>query len=118
MTNKKCRINVERLLATLGGNSEALNEVLGVFLQDIQTRIRKLGDAARTSMNETIIHEAHTIKGGAAAIGARPLQELAASLELAGASGDDALIGCLVGQITEEVQLLKLEIHQIRPPQS
>ena len=58
-------------------SSAALRQVIIVFLQDAAARLAVM----RRADPATIRREAHTIKGGAAMIGARQVAQAAATLE-------------------------------------
>lgn len=57
---------------------EALEEIVNAFLEDTEARIQ----AMRRADPETVRRQAHTVKGGAAMVGARQVAQAAAAVEL------------------------------------
>ena len=77
---------LERLERAVG--AEAVEEVIGAFLEDAPARLADLREAARAGESRAVSTLAHALKGGCGSLGAVEMTRLAAELEEAGASGD------------------------------
>ncbi|WP_413873885.1 response regulator [Albidovulum sp.] len=76
-----------RLLDTIGGDREALAELVESFLEEGPALIDRIGRAAVAGDAEALRQAAHTMKSSAADFGAMPLSRLCATLETQGRSG-------------------------------
>ena len=68
---------IKRILPHLGEQDDFIN----MFLDDAEQHGKLLEEAIKAKDPQAIIDEAHRIKGGAGQVGARDLQDLAATLE-------------------------------------
>ncbi len=64
-------------LERMDGDAELLKEVIGIFLEDAPNLLSALGSAVRTGDAEAMEKAAHTLKGAAANISAKKLQQSA-----------------------------------------
>lgn len=69
-----------QLLGEEGDNS-FLREILTIYLEDVPKRLGELKQAVASEDQPVFTRSAHTIKGSSANVGAREMQELAATLE-------------------------------------
>jgi PAS domain S-box-containing protein len=69
------------LLDRVGGDEAFVREILEVFLRDGKRRLLSLKEAAREADRDSVRHEAHSLKGACANVGAGILQELAGKIE-------------------------------------
>ena len=75
------------LLGLLGGDPEAVAEILADFLGDAPRLIAALGEAVEAGDNASVRLQAHTLKGASASVGAQALRFLSSRLEEAAAAG-------------------------------
>ena len=71
----------DELLARLGGDRELARAVLAAFLSDVPDRVRDLAAALPDGDAESIMRQAHTIKGAAINFSAPMMAELAEKIE-------------------------------------
>ncbi|MFH1135412.1 MAG: PAS domain S-box protein [Pseudomonadota bacterium] len=69
------------------GKEDLVKEICGQFLENVQAQIARMREAAPNGELEAIWREAHSIKGGAGNLTARPLSRAAAALEQSAKSG-------------------------------
>ncbi|RAI43874.1 Hpt domain-containing protein [Rhodoplanes roseus] len=69
----------EALVSEIG--SDGTRETIGVFLQETESRIKRLRRLSNTAERQRIVTEAHTLKGASASLGLRELSGLARILE-------------------------------------
>jgi HPt (histidine-containing phosphotransfer) domain-containing protein len=70
------------------GDDSLLDELVTVFLQSAQKHMADMRTALDAGDSTLLSRAAHTLKGSAATLGAKPLAELCAELESAGRQGD------------------------------
>ena len=76
------QIEVAAALDRLGGNQGLYLRTLKLFLQDSATVMQQLDEQLRAALFDDASRQLHTLKGLAATVGAKPLSQLAAKLEL------------------------------------
>lgn len=74
-------VDTTELLESLEGDEQALNDMVGVFLQHAPAQIESLRSAIEKGDEEEIVRMSHSLKGACAAIGAWRLQDLAYEIE-------------------------------------
>jgi HPt (histidine-containing phosphotransfer) domain-containing protein len=72
-------------LKTLGAN--VVGEILDLFLSDVPSRLAKLQRAIDVQSRDSILREAHGLKGSALGVGASRLARLCAAVEQAARDG-------------------------------
>jgi len=92
-------------LQTLG--TDVLAEILDLFLVDVPARLTKLHDAVKTRSCDSVIREAHALKGSALGIGASRLAMLCAAIEHHAREGN-------IEQATARSSSLDREFAQVR----
>jgi len=80
--------NKSKFLERVGGDEDICTEILNTFLIDFPSRMEAMEDAYNRGDLDVLRREAHTVKGASGNISASLLQEAAARLEAAVASGD------------------------------
>lgn len=70
------------------GDAELMKSVMATFLADTPTHVQAILDAAEKQDAETLIREAHYLKGAAATVGAEVMGNLVKEIEAAGRAGD------------------------------
>jgi CheY-like chemotaxis protein/HPt (histidine-containing phosphotransfer) domain-containing protein len=81
-------IDLESALRRFDGDKEFFKEMLQEFLSYVPKQLEKLVKAIKTGDAEVVEREAHSLKGGAGNLGAKPIADLALKLELLGRTGD------------------------------
>lgn len=79
---------MDRLLDTIGGDREALGELVESFLEEGPGLIGRMESAVTEGDAEALRQAAHTMKSSAADFGAMPLSRMSAALEGMGRSGN------------------------------
>jgi CheY-like chemotaxis protein/HPt (histidine-containing phosphotransfer) domain-containing protein len=80
--------DVADLCDRLGGDREAVRDILNLFLADVQTDVDQLDRGARERDTQQVMRQAHSLKGTLANVGAVAAQRAAAALEVAGKRED------------------------------
>ena len=81
-------VDLSRILELIDGDREMLKQLVEIFVTDTVEHSALLGEAVKAGDAETIMQEAHRIKGGSGQIGADRLQSLAATIENKGRDND------------------------------
>jgi signal transduction histidine kinase/DNA-binding response OmpR family regulator len=95
-------VDMEDALGRVSGDAEVWLEVAGIFLEDTPNRLDKIEAAVEAGDAETVQKEAHSIKGAAANVGAKPLLGAASELEAAGRESRFDEIGDALGRLRGE----------------
>ena len=74
-------VNLDRILEVIDGDRDLLKQLVEIFLNDTDEHSALLGQAVDAADADTIMKEAHRIKGGSGQIGAEQLQSIAARIE-------------------------------------
>jgi signal transduction histidine kinase/CheY-like chemotaxis protein len=86
-----------RDLVTLDASGIAAREVAALFRSTVSERLESMSRALDRGDTTALHREAHATKGAAEAVGATALAQLARRLETAGAAGDVAELGAVLG---------------------
>ncbi|MDP9386410.1 MAG: Hpt domain-containing protein [Actinomycetota bacterium] len=99
------------------GDGDLLGEVVSMFVEQADERLRTLEEAVREEEPDRLAREAHNLKGSSGVVGAARMVALCASLEVQGSSGRVAGAGEVVGRLREEFQLVRaaLAAEMARP---
>lgn len=109
--NETAVIDVADLCERLGGDREAVRDILNLFLADVQTDIDLLERGARERDTEQVMRQAHSLKGTLANVGAAAAQRAAADLEVAGKRDDWSAIPSGIDDLKSAIALAR---HAIR----
>ena len=82
--NSNCPVDLNVLLDIIGNDTEAVKNLIELYLENSQKRLQKLDQALTTQNWREIEKEAHSFKGASGGIGAIVLFELCIKLEIAG----------------------------------
>ncbi len=104
---QKAPMNFQKALREFDGDKEFLIEILHDFLKQVKSQIEPIRQAISRGDAETVRREAHSIKGGAANLGANDLSMKAFELEDIGKSG--ILEGSAESLQKLEKELMRLE---------
>ena len=103
------------LLKRLLGDEQLVREVLGIFLADFPVQLESLLTALSAGDGGLVQQRAHRLKGAAANIGARQLQELAIGVELAAREGDLPRAMGFASQVGQHFDRLREQIGLAAP---
>ncbi len=104
--NPESPLDYEQALTEFDDDPEFLNEVLEGFLVNVAGQLEVMQQALTEGDTARIAKEAHSIKGGAANLIARPLAEVARELETAGSQSDVPNAAQLLVQLEAEYRRL------------
>ena len=101
------------LLDMVGGDTEVLREIVGLFLEDAPVRLTALHDALQAGDPEATYRAAHTLKGAAGNFGVPAITEAALAVErcardrdLAAARDAAAVLEREMAQLVDELRAL------------
>ncbi len=97
---------LDRLL----GDEELAGEILDGFLADVPLQVDVLKKAIDTGDTHTIQHEAHSLKGASANVGAVTLREIALQVELAGKDENLNEAGLLISEIENQLEIFRKSV--------
>jgi histidine phosphotransfer protein HptB len=95
-------IDLNRLLRTTGGDQSVELELLRIFVEQTEEKLRSVEAALAGNDFAQIREDAHSIKGASANVGADRLRELAASLEGAMKNGEYERAAEMIVEVTGE----------------
>ena len=103
-------LDLDELVDRLGGDREAVAEIIQIFIEDTPARIEEIrrGDPALTA------RAVHTIKGSAGNLVAIPASEAAAALEQAMRHGDEAAVEAARARLLVEMDRLMADLSRAR----
>ena len=93
---------IDSLLDLLGGDVEALGEVIDAFLEEAPARIAEVRSGGESADAPLAGRAAHTLKSNALTFGASRLGALALQAEAAARDGDLATVRTLVPELDAE----------------
>jgi CheY-like chemotaxis protein/nitrogen-specific signal transduction histidine kinase/HPt (histidine-containing phosphotransfer) domain-containing protein len=108
-------IDLESALRRFDGDKEFFKEMLQEFLSYVPKQLEKLVKAIKTGDAEVVEREAHSLKGGAGNLGAKPIADLALKLELLGRTGDLADAEEIVCNLRAAFEHLEEYINKLLP---
>jgi two-component system, sensor histidine kinase and response regulator len=88
MTEREPLLDIDALLASVGGDRELLDELAATFAEEVPRWIATLRTALASSDTETIFRVAHGVNGAVGYFGASGVQRPAADLEAMGRKGN------------------------------
>ena len=100
-------IDYKNVLNEFSNDEKFLLQIIGEFLKQVDDQIEKIKEAIARGDSDTIMKEAHTIKGAASTLKAVELSEAAYTLEVIGRSKN-------LDNISETVNLIEKETLRLR----
>jgi two-component system sensor histidine kinase/response regulator len=97
-------LNPEAILERVGGDTEFLQEIAGLFAEDCPKLITEIRSAISSGNPVALERAAHTLKGSVSNFGAEPAREAALRLEVLGRNGDLQTAPEACALLEEEVQ--------------
>ena len=107
------RFNPARMqeIAEQAGSDDIVYELVGLFLTDVEARMRDLATSVASANTEQRERVSHSIKGSCANLGAEQMAELARRIELCPINAASELLRA----IQHEFTALKLLLNQTYP---
>jgi two-component system sensor histidine kinase/response regulator len=108
-------IDLESALIRFEGDKEFFKEMLQEFSSYVPKQLEKLAEAIKGGDAKVVEREAHSLKGGAGNLGAKPIVDLALQLELLGRKGDLAVAEEIVSNLRTAFEHLEEYINKSLP---
>ncbi len=105
--------NKDELLNRTGGDKELLEELLNLFVKNFPDQLQALKQALQHNDIEQVTHQAHTIKGASANMGAYALKNAALSMETAGKDNDPVLAQAALKQLYSDFDNFQMFISNL-----
>lgn len=90
-----------------------LQELIESFLEDARERLKAMVDLLEEGQWDRLYREAHTLKGGAASIGAEAIRQLCQELEAESRSADPVRVRSLLGQLQEAYRHTRRALREL-----
>lgn len=97
----------DKALSRMNGNLEIYEEILKLLVATVPAKLAELKVAQRAADMETVERVAHSIKGGAASVGATQLQHSALALEEAATDQSGADVPRRMTRLLEDFERLR-----------
>lgn len=97
----------KELMERVGGDEDFAKEIIAIFMEDTPSQMEKLNLALKENDPVRVKHQAHTIKGSSANIGARGLTDTAFKMEMTGKDGDIDSARDLMEKLEKEFEKLQ-----------
>ncbi|WP_435011571.1 response regulator [Tundrisphaera lichenicola] len=101
-------------LENLGGDSELLDEVVGLFLDDCPRLLGAIHEALGSGDSATLERLTHTVSGVASNFAAKSIAEPALKLQVMSKSGNLAGAGVIEGELARAVERFREEVGASR----
>ena len=108
-------MNNQDLLDRLGGDTELLNEVIGLFTEDCPSLMAAIRSGLAAADAQAVNRAAHQLKGSASNFDAPELTALAQSVESLAKDGNLAAAHATLPALQSAVDSLLAELAEIRP---
>jgi signal transduction histidine kinase/HPt (histidine-containing phosphotransfer) domain-containing protein/ActR/RegA family two-component response regulator len=106
-------LDAARGITLTGGSEEGYREVLDVYSQDCEARLKTLRTPPERENLSAFVTNVHALKGASASVGADGVSEKAALLEKAGREGDLALVREKLGEFAAALAKLSGDIRAV-----
>lgn len=106
-------IDLERIEDATGGDKEFLQELVEIYLDDTDLRVKELTEELSKPDAEAFGRTAHKVKGSSANMGAIGLMDLAHKLEQMGKGGELSEAAATLKALTEEYERVKLALKEL-----
>jgi len=103
--------NREAFVARLMGDENLAGKISRAFLGDMPIQMEKLGSAINASDCIAASRQAHKIRGASANVGGETMRDIAAAMEIAGASCDLESLKALFPELQGQYDLLREKIE-------
>ncbi len=106
-------VNVKQGIDYIGGNVEGYIEILDVYVRDGKKKITEISTCLENKDISLFTTYVHALKSASLSIGAKPLSEMAANLEIAGKNNDVDYIRGNAQEFLEKLSdmLDNIEVH-------
>jgi HPt (histidine-containing phosphotransfer) domain-containing protein len=109
-------MDLEAVLARLGGDRGLLAELATIYLEDEAAQIAAVAEAVEGGDAERVRRAAHAIKGSVANFGAGRAHAAALAMEMAGRNGDLSCAPALLGTLRRELAALHAALTALAEP--
>ena len=106
-------VDTEELLEEVEDDLEMLGQMFQIFEGDAEGRVARLRAAIEGGDANTVMEEAHALKGGVGNFFAMPVFETAYKLEAMGQSGDLADAAATFAELESQLGTMKSEIQAL-----
>jgi len=107
-------LDLESLKEIMGDNLDLILEIVGVYEDSFPADAKKLEDALDSGEVVEVERAAHSIKGGAANLGAKRLHRTASQIEDAARDGDTDTFTAKASLLRRELDLLFDELEKLK----
>jgi len=107
-------LDLESLKQIMGDNVDLILEIVEVYEDSLPADAKKLEDALEKGEVVEVERSAHSIKGGAANLGAKRLHRTAAQIEDAARDGDTDAFTAKASLLRREIDLLFGELEKLK----
>lgn len=104
-------LDTRALLDRLGGDTESLDEILALFLDEAPRQLRAVREAASRRDARAVRQHVHTLKGSAAAIGAEAVRAAAERVEHWSSDGDVHERHELISELDRRIEKCCMEVE-------
>jgi two-component system sensor histidine kinase/response regulator len=112
-THPLASLDREVALARVGGDPELLKEIAVLFLENYQTWLGELREAALSGNPDAVQRTAHGLKGSVANFGARDAVEASSKLEALGRSSDLAGMAESMAALEAALETLRGDLESL-----
>ena len=102
--NQSESIDWDQALTTVGGDSEMLSELCGVYIAEAKEMVSKMRSALASGDRQLLRRSAHTLKGASMSMAATKTKEEADLLEQGCESMDEQTLGEHLSRVEDAVQ--------------
>ena len=107
------QLDMREALSRLGGDSELLAQISGLFIEETRTLLPALRSAVQAREPRSIEHQAHCLKGSVANFGAKEVYQFAQALELQGRERDMTGVDEIFIALDRSVAVLIRELEEL-----
>ncbi|MGE0445794.1 MAG: Hpt domain-containing protein [Vicinamibacterales bacterium] len=101
------------LLEMVGGDTEVLREIVGLFLEDVPMRLAALSEALHEGDLTATYRAAHTLKGAAGNFGVPAIMQAALAVEQQAKGGDLAAARQAAAALEDQIAVLVQELKEL-----
>ena len=106
-------LDSEELLEEIDGDRELLGQMFEIFEPDADRRMEMIREAINAGDAETLMAEAHALKGGVGNFFATPVFETAYRLEIIGQNNETAGAAEVFATLESQLESLKQAIREL-----
>ncbi len=108
---RECVFDREFLLNSLAGNSEFVNELISMLLEQLPDALRGIAEAVASGDHGALRARAHKLKGSLSSLKANAAAEAARRLEKAAPTSDCDRVKAAMEELVRQLEMLKVELE-------